>query len=60
MAVLGFFMPPETGEKINMCITTMLSMGVYLQVVIIFQREMLRHSFCIDYFFSNFSSMVNA
>ncbi|KHN72516.1 Ligand-gated ion channel 4 [Toxocara canis] len=35
MAVLGFFMPPETGEKINMCITTMLSMGVYLQVVLV-------------------------
>ncbi|KAK0404777.1 hypothetical protein QR680_017621 [Steinernema hermaphroditum] len=33
MAVLGFFMPPETGEKINMCITTMLSMGVYLQSI---------------------------
>uniref|UniRef100_A0A0N5BNN2 Neur_chan_LBD domain-containing protein n=1 Tax=Strongyloides papillosus TaxID=174720 RepID=A0A0N5BNN2_STREA len=33
MAVLGFLMPPETGEKINMCITTMLSMGVYLQSI---------------------------
>lgn len=32
MAVLGFLMPPETGEKINMIITTLLSMGVYLQV----------------------------
>ncbi|VDN23726.1 unnamed protein product [Gongylonema pulchrum] len=33
MAVLGFFMPPQTGEKINMCITTILSMGVYLQSI---------------------------
>ncbi|CAJ0572978.1 unnamed protein product, partial [Mesorhabditis spiculigera] len=33
MAVLGFLMPPETGEKINMIITTLLSMGVYLQSI---------------------------
>lgn len=32
MALLGFFMPPETGEKINMLNTVILSMGVYLQV----------------------------
>ena len=33
MAVFAFSMPPETGEKINMSITTMLSMGVYLQSI---------------------------
>lgn len=33
MAVFGFLMPPETGEKINLSITTMLSMGVYLQSI---------------------------
>ncbi|PAV74179.1 hypothetical protein WR25_08748 isoform B [Diploscapter pachys] len=33
MAILGFLMPPETGEKINMIITTLLSMGVYLQSI---------------------------
>ncbi|KHJ98832.1 Neurotransmitter-gated ion-channel transmembrane region [Oesophagostomum dentatum] len=33
MAVLGFLMPPETGEKVNMIITTLLSMGVYLQSI---------------------------
>uniref|UniRef100_A0A7E4ZU89 Ligand-gated ion channel 4 n=1 Tax=Panagrellus redivivus TaxID=6233 RepID=A0A7E4ZU89_PANRE len=33
MAVFGFAMPPETGEKINLSITTMLSMGVYLQSI---------------------------
>ncbi|KAI1716410.1 neurotransmitter-gated ion-channel ligand binding domain-containing protein [Ditylenchus destructor] len=33
MALLGFFMPPETGEKINMLNTVILSMGVYLQSI---------------------------
>uniref|UniRef100_A0A915M6Q7 Uncharacterized protein n=1 Tax=Meloidogyne javanica TaxID=6303 RepID=A0A915M6Q7_MELJA len=34
MALLGFCMPPETGEKINMLNTVILSMGVYLQSII--------------------------
>uniref|UniRef100_A0A914WQK1 Uncharacterized protein n=1 Tax=Plectus sambesii TaxID=2011161 RepID=A0A914WQK1_9BILA len=33
MAILGFYVPPDTGEKITMCITTMLSMGVYLKTI---------------------------
>jgi hypothetical protein len=33
MALLGFCMPPETGEKINMLNTVILSMGVYLQSI---------------------------
>lgn len=41
MAVLGFLMPPETGEKINMIITTLLSMGVYLQVKGHYLNDML-------------------
>lgn len=33
MALLGFYVPPDTGEKVTMCITTMLSMGVYLKTI---------------------------
>jgi hypothetical protein len=33
MGLLGFYMPPDTGEKVTTCITTMLSMGVYLKTI---------------------------
>ncbi len=33
MGLLGFFVPPDTGEKATLCITTTLSMGVYLKSI---------------------------
>lgn len=33
MSMLGFYIPAETGEKVTMCITTMLSMGVFLKTI---------------------------
>lgn len=33
VALLGFYMPPDSGEKISMGITTLLSMTVFLMIV---------------------------
>jgi len=33
VALLGFYMPSDSGEKISMGITTLLSMTVFLMIV---------------------------
>ena len=33
VALLGFYMPPESGEKVSMGITTLLSVTVFLMIV---------------------------
>jgi hypothetical protein len=33
VALLGFYMPSESGEKVSMGITTLLSMTVFLMIV---------------------------
>jgi hypothetical protein len=33
VALLGFYMPPESGEKVSMGITTLLSIVVFLMIV---------------------------
>ena len=33
VAILSFLLPPESGEKVSLCITVLLSLAVFLLVV---------------------------